>query len=58
MAITLSEVRAYVLMFEVEDVEFFYDCIRQLDRVYLDDYEKRHPKPPPPAQDDRKKRRR
>lgn len=34
--IPLSEVAAYVAMFNVQDVSFFLSCIRELDSKYLE----------------------
>jgi hypothetical protein len=55
--IPLSEIKAFVDLFAVQDVDFLIACVRAMDRVYLDDYVKRNPPTPPaPAKADKKRR--
>lgn len=56
--IPLSEINAYVELFEVADVDFLIACIRAMDRLYLDEYAKRNPPPAPPTEKPTDKKRR
>jgi hypothetical protein len=43
--IKLSEIAAYLEIFPTRNPAFFVTCIQELDRVYLEDYNKKKSKP-------------